>query len=142
MKTFFATTTFAFLLLCFNEIKAQNLLQRDLTAVNNNSTVNNITHQFNTFQNDREHYWRKHKTFKTLGWVSIGVGIPLTLVGAVSSIASNDNTRVKKSTSDVLAASGLILTASSIPFFILSSKYKKKANSISVSLKSETINLP
>lgn len=120
MKTFIATIAFAFLLLYSDGIKAQGVMQN----------------------NQADYYWKKHKTFKTLGWVSIGVGIPLTLVGAVSSIASADNPRVKQSTADVLAASGLLLTASSIPFFILSHKYKKKAKSLSLSLKSERIDLP
>ena len=71
--------------------------------------------------------WRKHKTFQTLGWVSIGVGVPLTLLGLVTAIASTESESIHRGTYQWMIGSGAALTVSSIPLFILSHKYKKMA---------------
>lgn len=72
-------------------------------------------------------YWRKHTTFKTLGWVSVGVGVPLTLLGLVTAIASIESTSIHESTYEWMIGSGTVIAASGIPFFIFSHKYKKMA---------------
>lgn len=71
--------------------------------------------------------WQKHKTFKTLGWVSIGVGIPLTFLGLATAIAGTESRSIHPGTYQWLIGSGAVITVSSIPFFIFSHKYKKMA---------------
>lgn len=71
--------------------------------------------------------WRKQKTFKVLGWVSIGVGVPLTFLGLVTAIASEEGESIRPGTPAWLIGSGALLSTASIPLFILSHKYKKKA---------------
>lgn len=71
-------------------------------------------------------YWRKHKTFKSLGWVSIGVGVPVTLLGLVTVLAdSMGDSGSKHGSGNWVIGTGLTLTASSIPLFIFSHKYRK-----------------
>lgn len=72
-------------------------------------------------------YWKKHRTFKTLGWVSVGVGVPLTLAGLVTAIAAIENSRIRTGTYEWMIASGAAVTVSAVPFFLLSHHYKKKA---------------
>ncbi|WP_343689276.1 hypothetical protein [Chitinophaga sp.] len=71
--------------------------------------------------------WKKHKTFRALGWTSLGVGVPLTLVGLASAIASAYNGNNNPPIYQWMLGSGAVLTTSGIPLFILSHKYKKKA---------------
>lgn len=71
--------------------------------------------------------WKKHKTFQALGWTSLGVGVPLTLVGLVSVIASAYNGNSNPPAYQWMLGTGAVLTTSGIPLFILSHKYKKKA---------------
>lgn len=71
--------------------------------------------------------WKKHKTFKTLGWVAIGVGLPVTFTGFVVAIASAFNSNIKWSTGAWLMGTGAAVTVASIPLFTLAHKYKKKA---------------
>lgn len=72
-------------------------------------------------------YWKKHRTFKTLGWTALGIGIPLTFVGLVATAASIENSRINRNTGYWLMGSGAVLTVSSVPFFILSHRYRKMA---------------
>lgn len=74
--------------------------------------------------------WRTHRTLKTAGWVSIGVGVPLTFLGLATLIASTEGEGVRPGTYQWMIGSGVVLTTSSIPFFILSHKYKKKARKL------------
>lgn len=85
-------------------------------------------------QQYESHYWRTHKTLKTVGWVSLGTGIPTFLFGLIvgaSGIESSDPKKAER-TGTWIAATGATLTVSSIPCFIISSRYKKKAMSLSV----------
>jgi hypothetical protein len=73
-------------------------------------------------------YWKKHKTFKTLGWTALGVGVPLTFAGFVAAIAASiGDSHISSNTYYWMLGSGGAITLSSIPFFILSHKYKKMA---------------
>lgn len=72
-------------------------------------------------------YWQQHQTFKALGWVAIGVGVPMTLLGLGTALASIEDSSIKPGTYNWVIGSGLTLTASSIPFFIFSHKYRKMA---------------
>ncbi|RXK85757.1 hypothetical protein [Filimonas effusa] len=91
-----------------------------------NARVTPTTEHPVRYDKDSE-YWRKHKTFKTLGWVSIGVGVPLTLLGFVTAIASTESDSIHPSAYQWMLGSGITLSASGIPFFIFSHKYKKMA---------------
>ena len=90
-------------------------------------------------QKDLPDYRRKHKTYKTAAWISLGVGVPLTMAGIVVSVASIENPRVNSSTGEWMAVAGAVSTIGSIPLFILSHKYKKKAARLSVLGKIEKI---
>ena len=59
--------------------------------------------------------YKKGKTLKTVGWVSVGIGVPTFLLGA----AVDD--------SGVVAAIGLALGLSSIPEFIIGNNKKREA---------------
>lgn len=72
-------------------------------------------------------YWQKHRTFTTWGWITAGVGIPLTLAGLVTAVASIENSRVKRGTYEWLMGSGAVLTVSSVPCFFFAHRYKKMA---------------
>jgi hypothetical protein len=78
-------------------------------------------------QYEQNDYWKKHKTFKTLGWTSLGVGITLTFAGLVAAIARIERPRTGSNAYLWLMGSGAAITLSGIPFFILSHKYKMKA---------------
>lgn len=71
--------------------------------------------------------WQKHKTFQALGWTSLGIGVPLTLLGLVTTIANAYNGNDNPTGTKVMLGAGAVLTASSIPLFIFSHKYKKRA---------------
>lgn len=70
--------------------------------------------------------WKTQRSYKALGWVSIGVGVPLTLLGLVTAIASTETNSIRPATYQWLIGSGVVVTSASIPFFILSHKYKKR----------------
>lgn len=70
--------------------------------------------------------WKTQRSYKALGWVSVGVGVPLTLLGLVTAIASAETNSIKPATYQWLLGSGAVVTSASIPFFILSHKYKKR----------------
>lgn len=98
-------------------------------------------------------YWKRHNTFKILGWSFLGVGVPAMVVGFALAVAStgdgggtynddydengNLNTSNKSKKNDAPAAipffSGAALTVASIPMFILSATNKAKAKRVSAS---------
>ena len=86
-----------------------------------------IVHRLRPEYDKTSEAWRKQKTFKALGWVSLGVGVPLTFLGLVTAIASEEGESIRPGTPAWLIGSGAVISSASIPFFILSHKYKKKA---------------
>ncbi len=89
-------------------------------------------------------YLKKSNRQKTTGIVLAVSGTVLASVGLVMTISNvsgifdpNDPPRYNSNTADILGYSGLAIAAASIPFFIASSKNKKKA--FSVSLKSNVV---
>lgn len=79
------------------------------------------------------HYLRTHKTLKTLGWVSLAAGPPVVLLGIAVAAGSIEGPASNARTGAWIALSGLTLTFSSIPLFIISHHYKKKAISVLLS---------
>lgn len=93
-------------------------------------------------------YLKKSKNQNTTGWVLLGGGMLLSTAGLVVgfnevvtdiyNIFSSEPEK-RSNTGEVLFYTGLATMAGSIPFFIASSKNKKKGNSISASFKMENI---
>jgi uncharacterized membrane protein len=80
----------------------------------------------------RTDYAKKRNTFNTLGWVSLGAGTAMILVGGLAGFAdavggtsySDRNNTLKGSG---LATGGTIFSLGSIPLFIVAHHYKQKA---------------
>jgi len=85
-------------------------------------------------QSKKGRYLRTHKTLKTVGWVSLGTGLPMIALGFVYGIAGIESADPKSAerTGNLLAASGAALTVASIPCFIISHHYKKKAATLAL----------
>jgi hypothetical protein len=91
-------------------------------------------------------YLKKSKNQKTTAWILLGGGTLLSTVGVtvgfnevvteIGNIFSNEPQKTSN-TGEVLFYTGLASMAGSIPFFIASSKNRKKANSISAFFKIE-----
>lgn len=71
--------------------------------------------------------WAKRKTFNRLGWVSLGIGLPVTFIGFVAAVASSEGTHYSPSLYNSLLISGGAITLSSIPLFVVAHKYKVRA---------------
>ncbi|WP_199269807.1 hypothetical protein [Mucilaginibacter lacusdianchii] len=85
-------------------------------------------------QSYKSKYLSTHKTLKTVGWVSLGTGVPLVVLGLLYEIGSINSSNGKglEKTGNWMMASGAGLTVASIPCFIISHHYKKKAASLSL----------
>jgi len=91
----------------------------------------------------KQDYLKKSKNQKTVGKILLAGGAALSITGVL--IAVNDLNHLfdpnyvhsNNNTSDVLVYSGLVIAAGSIPFFLKSSKNRKKA--IHFSFKSQMI---
>lgn len=90
-------------------------------------------------------YWKKHNVFKTCAWSAFGVGLCGTVVGYIGAIVNgytNAHWKEEKGTWEFIIASGTVVTCSSIPLFVLSHKYKKKAKKTAkVSVAYSSINM-
>lgn len=105
---------------------------------------------FNAFR--KAEYLRKSKNQKTAAWVLLSGGVVLSVTGVViynnayNKAMENDpfgtvlslGTNVD-GTGAVMATIGTLAAAASIPFFIVSGKNKRKANSISTGFKMESM---
>lgn len=98
-------------------------------------------------------YWKRHNTFKILGWSFLGVGVPAMAAGLVVGVASmgdgggtyndyydedgnvysSDTNNKEDAFGAALLISGAALTVASIPMFILSATNKAKAKRVSAS---------
>jgi hypothetical protein len=96
---------------------------------------------------NKEHYLKLSKSQKTGGWILLGGGTALVSAGigigfgqAVTQIGNIFSTEPQKTSNsgEVLFYTGLAAMAGSIPFFIASSKNRKKANALSASFKMES----
>lgn len=111
-------------------------------------SISSFSQQTNSQQDiSQEFYLKKSKTQKTTAWILLGGGAILTSAGLV--IGFNEalvqfggifTTEEEKTSNagEVLFYTGLVSMAGSIPFLIASSKNKKKAGSISTSIKMES----
>jgi hypothetical protein len=71
--------------------------------------------------------WAKRKTFNRLGWVSLGIGLPVTFIGFVAAVASSEGTHYSPGLYNSLLISGGAITLSSIPLFVVAHTYRKAA---------------
>lgn len=80
-------------------------------------------------------YWKRHKTFKALGWTFLGVGVPATALGFFLCVCSAmpDADLSDEQRADVERVGlycmipGATLAVASVPMFCLSKANKKKA---------------
>ncbi len=77
--------------------------------------------------------WKKYKTLRTLGWCSLGVGVPVTAFGIWLAIYEYDHYKEATLGATVIAIGGTF-TLASIPLFISSSHYKNKAKKLSLNM--------
>uniref|UniRef100_UPI003FF0F2AC hypothetical protein n=1 Tax=Prevotella sp. TaxID=59823 RepID=UPI003FF0F2AC len=89
-------------------------------------------------------YWKRHKRFKIYAISALGLGVCSTFVGEVMMIGYYFNTDKKDAANfwGAVGLTGLGLTASSIPLFIISHTNKRKAKkSVEFSLNTSNIHL-
>ncbi|QJD97777.1 hypothetical protein HH214_18805 [Mucilaginibacter robiniae] len=78
-------------------------------------------------------YLTARKTLKNAGWISLETGIPLFCLGFAYAIGSIDNhNKTGAKTARWMVPSGAALTLTSIPCFVLSHHYKRKAATLSL----------
>ena len=86
-------------------------------------------------------YLKKSKTQKTLAWIFLGTGVALFAGGMIAHYNHVNNPKdfpdfVESAyfydDASIVAFTGILLAGGSIPFFIVSSKNKKKAHAASV----------
>ena len=78
-------------------------------------------------------YLKKSKTQKTVGWVLLGTGTTLMVVGLTTGLhAADDVSFNEAATGGGLIIGGAILDLGSIPLFIAGAKNKRKAMSVTV----------
>lgn len=88
--------------------------------------VNYSFAQVDTLKTSYDYLKKKRNTYNTLGWVSLGTGTTLILVGAA--VAAGDVLSPNSSNrSEIIADIGLVAALGSIPLFLVAHKYKKKA---------------
>jgi hypothetical protein len=87
------------------------------------------------YKSHKARYLSTHKTLKTTGWVSLGTGLPLFFIGLLFEVGSIESQHAEGAakTGKWMATSGAALTLASIPCFVISHHYKKKAASLSLS---------
>ena len=80
--------------------------------------------------------WKTSKIFRIAGWSALGVGLPTAFYGAVGLAIDNQSGGIGKGNPFVaVLIAGGTLTLSSIPLFIVSHRYKKKAmNKVDIGL--------
>jgi hypothetical protein len=93
-------------------------------------------------QQEYRQYLKTAKTLKIAGWTALGVGIPSIFIGFAMGVTSieSENRQKDQKTASWVVVSGAALTLSSIPLFIVSHHYKKKA--VSISLGSQQVFIP
>ncbi len=79
----------------------------------------------------KQDYLKKSKQHKTIAWVLLGTGIFSTGVGTFKFNFAGSEDEVNNSPSAVFLVTGLAAIGTSIPFFIASSKNKKKGMNLS-----------
>lgn len=77
----------------------------------------------------KQDYLQKSRHQKTAAWVLLSTGIFSTALGTVRFNFAGSDGEVDNSASTIFLVSGLAAMGASIPFFIASSKNKKKAAS-------------
>ena len=87
-------------------------------------------------------YWKKHKRFKRYAFSALGVGICSTYVGWVWMVGNAYTNNDGSKACVAIWGTGIGLTLSSIPLFVISHKNKRKAKkSVDFSLNSSPIQL-
>ena len=90
----------------------------------------------------REYYLRKARTNNTIGWVFVGAGAVVLTATAIDegnnkSSAPSDGFNIDLDFDEYAYAAGGILIAGSIPFFIMGSRNREKADALTVFFRME-----
>ena len=80
----------------------------------------------------KDYYLKKSKNQKTIGWILLGSGGGLIITGIIVQ-SSNEKNHGGSYAGGEIALVGIVPAVASIPFFISSSKNKRKAASIAIS---------
>jgi len=87
-------------------------------------------------------YWRRHKTFKTCAWTSLGVGVAAMGVGFVGAVAcAMDDSNSDGRPFGICFYSGAAMSFGSIPLFVQAyrNKYKSYSAALDVTLNATSI---
>ena len=92
----------------------------------------------------RDYYQKKSKNQQTIGWILLGAGVELTINGIVQkdSVDVLFAGNVNNNNDIAFYVLGGISMVSSIPFFIVSAKNKRKAIAATVGLGNQKIKFP
>lgn len=93
-------------------------------------------------QKTREFYLRKAKTNNTIGWAFMGAGVVVIAATAIDqgnnkSSTPSDGIRLDLDFDEYAYAAGGVLIAGSIPFFIMGSRNREKADAITTFFRME-----
>jgi hypothetical protein len=97
-----------------------------------------------SIKNDYHYYMKKRSTYNTVGWVCLGTGVGLGIIGLGETVGGGINVGLSGSNNQmvskgaVLFAIGNVVALASIPFFISAHHNKMKA---SLSLKKAGITI-
>jgi hypothetical protein len=93
----------------------------------------------------KEYYEVKSRKLKTTAWILLGAGTVLGVTGVLVynnrkdyDLSHLDDAIVSEAGADILMIGGAAMVVTSIPLFITSAKYKRKALSMSATLKLES----
>ncbi len=78
----------------------------------------------------KEYFLERSKKQKTTAWILLATGSAAIITGAI--IDSNIDNEVQSFTGGFIEVGGIICTLTSIPFFISSSKNKKRAATLTI----------
>ncbi len=85
--------------------------------------------------------WKRYKTLRAIGWSSLGIGIPTTLVGVLLSAFQNSLSGSGGVGIPCIVTGG-VLTLSSIPLLACAYHYRKKALNLTVGVSSINVKYP
>jgi hypothetical protein len=134
MKQLFLVTIGLFIIT--NMCRAQDSLR---IAVPNSSTEKNKFYM--PKQNSKEYYLEKQSKLNTTAWVLLGIGAAMGVTGTIlyeNAAHANEWDQVGNEFGGIfLIAAGSAMVVTSVPIFIRSGYYKRKAMDLSANLKFE-----
>lgn len=81
-------------------------------------------------QKAKEYFLQRSKNQKTTAWILLGTGTAAIITGVI--VDNNHNREGQYMTGGFIEVGGIICTLTSIPFFISSSKNKRRATTLTI----------